>query len=57
MLSLNIIGVYNYVNYERLLWILKKKGLLEWIILIIKSFLKERRIRLAFTDYKSEWFN
>ena len=25
-------GAFNYVLYKRLLWILKKKGLLDWII-------------------------
>ena len=54
ILSLDITGAYDYVNHERLLWILKKKGLPEWIILTVKSFLKERRTRLAFIGYESE---
>jgi len=32
MLSLNISGAYNNVPYKRLLYILRAKGFLEWII-------------------------
>src|SRR5213078_231381 len=37
MLSLDISGAYDHVSTERLLWILKKKGLLEWIIKYVKN--------------------
>ena len=57
MLSLDITGAFDHVSHERLLWILKKKGLPEWIVLTVESFLKERRTRLAFAGYESEWFN
>ena len=29
ILNLDISGAFNYISYERLLWILKKKGLLD----------------------------
>ena len=39
MLSLDISGAYNHVLIERLLWILQRKGLLEWIIKYVKNFM------------------
>jgi len=32
MLSLDLVGVFNNVSYKRLLYILKKKGFLKWLI-------------------------
>ena len=55
MLSLDISGAYDHVSTERLLWILKKKGLPEWIIKYVKNFMQGRRTRVAFNGYESEW--
>ena len=55
MLSLDLAGAFDNVSHERLLWILKSKGLPEWLIKIIASFLTGRRTRIAFTGHESEW--
>ena len=55
MLSLDISRAYNHVSTERLLWILKRKGLPEWIIKYVQNFMLERCTRVAFNRYKSEW--
>ena len=55
MLSLDLAGAFDNVLHERLLWILKRKGLPEWLIQIIASFLTRRRTRIAFTRHESEW--
>ena len=55
MLSLDISGAYDHVSTERLLWILKRKGLPEWIIKYVQNFMLERRTRVAFDGYESEW--
>ena len=55
MLSLDISGAYDHVSTERLLWILQRKGLPEWIIKYVKNFMQGRRTRVAFDGYKSEW--
>ena len=55
MLSLDISGAYDHVSTERLLWILQRKGLPEWIIKYVKNFMQGRRTRVAFDGYESEW--
>ena len=54
ILSLDISGAFNYVLHERLLWILKKKGLLEWMIKFIQAFLTGRTTKIVFKGYESE---
>ena len=54
MLSLDISRAFNYISHERLLWILKKKGLLEWIIKFIQAFLTGRTTKIVFKGYKSK---
>ena len=55
MLSLDISGAYDHVSTERLIWILQKKGLPEWIIRYVRSFMQGRRTRIAFDGYESKW--
>ena len=55
MLSLDISGAYDHVSKERLLWILRKKGLPEWITKYVRSFMHNRRTRVAFDGYESDW--
>ena len=55
MLSLDISGAYDHVSTERLLWILQRKGLPEWVIKYVKNFMQGRRTRVAFDGYESEW--
>jgi len=55
MLSLDISGAYDHVSHERLLWTLSKKGMPQWVVNIIQSFLKERRTRITFPGHESNW--
>src|SRR6266513_5243486 len=55
MLSLDISGAYDHVSTERLLRILQRKGLPEWVIKYVKNFMQGRRTRVAFDGYESEW--
>ena len=54
MLSLDISGAFDHVSHERLLWILRKKGLLEWMIKFIQAFLTGRTTKIVFDGYESE---
>ncbi len=55
ILSLDISRAYNHVSTERLLWILQRKGLPEWIIKYVRNFMQGRRTRVAFDGYESDW--
>jgi hypothetical protein len=57
MLCLDIKGAFDNVSHARLLWILRMKGLPDWMIGIVQSFLTGRRTRLIFSGYQSEWIN
>jgi hypothetical protein len=57
MLSLDLAGAYDNVPHHRLIGILHKKGIPEWLIRVIASFLRERRTRIAYPGYTSEWIN
>jgi hypothetical protein len=39
MLSLNLVGAFDNVPHDRLLEILQRKGLLEWLVTDITGFL------------------
>jgi hypothetical protein len=54
MLSLDISGAFNHISYKRLLWILRKKGLLDWMIKFIQAFLIGRTTKIVFEGYESE---
>ena len=55
MLSLDLAGAFDNVSHEHLLWILERKGLPEWLIQVIASFLTGRRTQIVYTGYESEW--
>jgi Reverse transcriptase (RNA-dependent DNA polymerase) len=55
MLSLDLADAFNNVPHSRLLKILRLKGLPSWLTDIIASFMQDRRTRIAYTDYKSDW--
>ena len=57
ILSLDLVGAFNNVSYERLLHILHQKGFPEWLIGLVKSFLTERRTKIRFTGHESEWIS
>src|SRR6266568_6481296 len=53
MLSLNISGTYKNIPYKRLLYILRAKGFLEWIIQFIQGFTGQKETLLVFSGYQS----
>ena len=55
MLSLDISRAYDHVSHERLLWILSKKGMPQWVINIIQSFLEGRHTHITFPGHESDW--
>lgn len=57
MLCLDIKGAFDNVSHVRLLWILRKKGLPDWLVDTIRSFLTDRRTRLIFSGFQSDWIN
>ena len=57
MLSLDLAGAFDMVSHSRLLDVLTRKGLPQWLVSIIASFLQARRTRLVYTGYESSWIN
>ena len=55
MLSLDLAGAFDNVSHDRLLAILRGKGLPEWIIQVVASFLQGRRTRIVYTGHESDW--
>ena len=54
MLSLDLSGAFDKVSHDRLLWILQKKRLPEWVIRFVGGFLMDQRTQLVFSDYTSD---
>jgi hypothetical protein len=54
MLSLDLSGAFDRVSHDRLLWILRKKRLPEWVIGFIHGFLVDRKTQLTFSGFTSE---
>ena len=57
MLSLDIAGAFDNVPHAKLLWILEKKGFPTWLVNTIASFLHERRTRIVYAGYESDWIH
>ena len=57
MLSLDIASAYDRVPHKRLLFVLLQKGLPQWIIRFIASFLTGRQTRISFSGYQSNWIS
>jgi len=55
MLSLDLGGAFDNVSHERLLHIMRTAGFPSWITHAIKCFLTERRTRIAFSGFESDW--
>jgi hypothetical protein len=55
MLSLDITAAFDNVSHKRLLWILDRLGLPEWMIQFTASFLSERKTRIAHSGISSNW--
>ena len=57
MLSLDLGGAFDNVSHERLLHIMRIAGFPSWIIHAIGCFLNERRTRIAFSGFESDWIH
>lgn len=57
VLGLDLAGAFNNVSPQRLLWILRKMGYPEWIVLMVQSFLTDRRTRIVLADWTSDWIS
>ena len=55
VLALDLAGTYDNVSHARLLWVLRRKGYPEWVVRYVESFHTNRRTRISFNDYESEW--
>jgi hypothetical protein len=55
MLSLDIASAFDRVPHERLLFVLLQKGLPQWLIRFIASFLTGRQTRISFPGHESDW--
>jgi retron-type reverse transcriptase len=51
LLSLDIAGAFDNVSHPRLLHNLRAKGIPEWTVLFIQSFLSDRTTRMILGDY------
>jgi hypothetical protein len=56
MLSLDISGAFPNTSHERLKWVLKQKGFPRWVTRFVEDFLHERRTKLMFGGFESQWF-
>ena len=57
LLQLDFAGAFDTVNHNRLIEILRNKGLPEWLLSFIRSFLAARTARLLFDGRQSEPFD
>ncbi|POS82426.1 hypothetical protein EPUL_005359, partial [Erysiphe pulchra] len=55
MLCLDIKGAFENVSVERFLWILRTEGFSNWIINFVRSFMTQRKTKIHFPGYSSEW--
>ncbi|KAI0993722.1 hypothetical protein K3495_g14462 [Podosphaera aphanis] len=56
-LGLDIKGAFDNVSTERLLWVLRREGIPEWMVKFIHSFVTQRRTKIKFTGYTIEWIS
>lgn len=56
VLSLDMTGAYDHADHIRLINILRQRGLPEWIVLWVESFLSDRTSTLRIGPYKTEVF-
>jgi hypothetical protein len=55
MLSLDLAGAFNKVPPAKLLKILQRKGLPEWMVQMVACFTQARRTRITYAGFESEW--
>ncbi|KAI1007292.1 hypothetical protein K3495_g934 [Podosphaera aphanis] len=55
MLGLDIKGAFDNISKQRLLWVLRREGFPDWIVRFINSFVSQRRTKIRFTGYTSDW--
>lgn len=57
VLSLDIVGAFDNVGHSCLERILRRKGLPEWIVRMVARFTRNRRTRIAYLGYESDWIS
>ena len=55
VLSLDIAGAFDNVSHDRLQHALRRKGIPEWMLRAIAGFTQDRRTRIAYPGFESEW--
>jgi len=55
MLSLDLGGAFDNISHERLLHIIRSTGFPPWITHAVECFLTERRTKIAFSGFESDW--
>ena len=55
VLSLDIAGAFDNVGHSRLESILRRKGIPEWMIRMVACFMRNRRTRIVYPGYESDW--
>ncbi|EXF83885.1 zinc knuckle [Colletotrichum fioriniae PJ7] len=56
LMTIDMTGAFDHVDREVLLKILVRKGVPDWMVLYISSFLSDRRVALSIPGYTSEEF-
>jgi hypothetical protein len=54
MLSLDLSGAFDKVSHDRLLWILWRKRLPEWMVKFVQGFLVGRMTQLTYSGFPSD---
>ena len=57
VLGLDLRGAFNKVSTERLCWVLRRKGIPEWLVKIVLSFLTNRKTKIVLADWVSDWIH
>ena len=57
MLALDLGGAFDNVSHERLLHIIRTEGYPQWITQCVQSFLSNRKTKILFSGYESNWFH
>lgn len=55
VLGLDLMGAFNKVSAERLYWVLRRKGIPEWLVKMVYAFLTGRKTKIVLADWVSGW--
>ena len=54
MLSLDLVGVFNNILMDYLLHSLRSRGILEWLVTMVISFIQERHTKIIYARYQGD---